>query len=62
VTSVVVTHDLSTAFGIGDRVAVLMDGTVLVVGTPRDIMADLRPQLQEFIHPPLVGGERGGEG
>lgn len=62
VTSVVVTHDLLTAFGIGDRVALLMDGTVLAVGTPRDIMADPRPQLQEFIHPPPVGGERGGEG
>ncbi|HEU5169954.1 MAG TPA: ATP-binding cassette domain-containing protein [Gemmatimonadales bacterium] len=55
VTSVVVTHDLWTAFGIGDRVGVLMDGRLLAVGTPRDVMADPRPEIRSFIHPPPVG-------
>ena len=59
VTSVVVTHDLWTAFGIGDRVGVLMDGRLLAVGPPRDIMADPRPEIREFIHPRGVEAERG---
>ena len=61
VTSVVVTHDLWTAFGIGDRVAVLDSGRVIAIGTPAEIQADPRPQIRDFIHPPAAGGERGGE-
>jgi phospholipid/cholesterol/gamma-HCH transport system ATP-binding protein len=61
VTSVIVTHDLWTAFGIGDRVAVLDAGTLLAVGTPAEIQADPRPQIRDFIHPPTVAGERGVE-
>lgn len=59
-TSVVVTHDLWTAFGVGDRVAVLDEGKVLAIGTPSEIQADQRPQIREFIHPPTAGGEKGG--
>lgn len=54
VTSVVVTHDLWTAFGISDRVGVMMDGQMITVGTPRDVMADPRPEIRQFIHPPPV--------
>ncbi|MGH9896006.1 MAG: ABC transporter ATP-binding protein [bacterium] len=61
VTSVIVTHDLWTAFGIGDRVAVLDSGTLLAVGTPAEIQADPRPQIRDFIRPQTVGGERGEE-
>lgn len=51
VTSVVVTHDLATAFGIGDRMAVLAGGELLAIGTPAEIRADRRPQVQHFINP-----------
>ena len=51
VTSVVVTHDLATAFGIGDRMAVLASGEVLAIGPPAQIRADRRPELQRFINP-----------
>lgn len=51
VTSVVVTHDLATAFGIADRLAVLAHGQVLALGTPVDIRADRRPEVQRFINP-----------
>ncbi len=51
VTSVVVTHDLATAFGIGDRMAVMAGGTLLAVGTPAEIRADRRPEIQGFINP-----------
>jgi phospholipid/cholesterol/gamma-HCH transport system ATP-binding protein len=53
VTSVVVTHDLDTAFGIGDRIAVMGEGTLLAVGSPAEILADARPQIRRFVHPRL---------
>jgi phospholipid/cholesterol/gamma-HCH transport system ATP-binding protein len=51
VTSVVVTHDLATAFGIADRLAVLAHGQVLAIGAPAQIRADRRPEVQRFINP-----------
>jgi phospholipid/cholesterol/gamma-HCH transport system ATP-binding protein len=51
VTSVVVTHDLATAFGIADRLAVLAQGQVLALGTPAEVRADRRPVVQHFINP-----------
>lgn len=51
VTSVVVTHDLATAFGIADRLAVLAHGRVLAIGTPAEVRADRRAEVQRFINP-----------
>lgn len=51
VTSVVVTHDLATAFGIADRLAVLAHGQVLAVGPPAEVRADPRPEVRRFINP-----------
>jgi phospholipid/cholesterol/gamma-HCH transport system ATP-binding protein len=51
VTSVIVTHDLATAFGIADRLAVLAHGQVLAIGTPAEVRADRRPEVQRFINP-----------
>lgn len=51
VTSIVVTHDLATAFGIGDRMAVLAGGELLAIGPPSQIRADRRPEVQRFINP-----------
>jgi phospholipid/cholesterol/gamma-HCH transport system ATP-binding protein len=50
-TSVLVTHDLDTAFGIADRIAVLNEGVILTVGTPREIVADPRPEIRRFLTP-----------
>lgn len=50
-TSVVVTHDLDCAFGIGDRIALMGRGTLVAVGTPEEIEADQRPEIREFLHP-----------
>jgi len=54
VTSVVVTHDLATAFGIADRLAVLAHGQVLAIGPPSEIRADRRPEVQRFVNPSSV--------
>jgi phospholipid/cholesterol/gamma-HCH transport system ATP-binding protein len=51
ITSVIVTHDLATAFGIADRLAVLAHGQVLAIGPPGEIRADRRPEVQRFINP-----------
>lgn len=50
-TSVVVTHDLDTAFGIADRIAVLSEGSMIAVGTPQQILTDPRPEIRRFLTP-----------
>jgi phospholipid/cholesterol/gamma-HCH transport system ATP-binding protein len=49
VTSVVVTHDLGSAFQIADRVVLLHDGTVRAHGTPDEIRASEDPVVRQFI-------------
>ena len=39
-TTVLVTHDMAEALLLADRIAVLKDGAVLRLGTPRELMAD----------------------
>lgn len=49
VTSLVVTHDLGSAFKIGDRVALLHEGRIQEVGTPDEIRASEDPVVRQFI-------------
>lgn len=49
VTSVIVTHDLETAFGVGDRLALLWEGRLVAVGPPPAVAADPRPEVQSFL-------------
>lgn len=49
ITSVVVTHDMQSVFRIADRVAMLHKGTVLEVGTPKEIKNSSNPIVQQFI-------------
>ncbi len=49
VTSVVVTHDLISAFSVGDQVALLHQGRIVSLGTPRQFQADPEPLVQSFI-------------
>jgi phospholipid/cholesterol/gamma-HCH transport system ATP-binding protein len=46
VTSVVVTHDMSSAYAIADRIAMLYEGEVIQVGTPDEI----RDSDNEIVH------------
>ncbi len=52
VTSVVVTHDLGSAFKVADRFAFLHEGRIIFTGTPEEIRATTDPRVREF-----VGGE-----
>ena len=49
VTSVIVTHDLDSAFQVGDRVAMLYDGKIQWIGTPEEIKRTKDPRIREFI-------------
>ena len=50
VTSVIITHDIRSAFKVGDRVAMLYDGKIIEVGTPEEIKNSTNPVVQQFIH------------
>jgi phospholipid/cholesterol/gamma-HCH transport system ATP-binding protein len=49
VTSVVVTHDLASAYKIGDRIAMLHDGKVVFQGTPDETKTTKNPLVRQFI-------------
>jgi phospholipid/cholesterol/gamma-HCH transport system ATP-binding protein len=49
VTSIVVTHDLDTAFEVGDRIALLYEGRVRACQTPAEILENDDPVVQRFV-------------
>jgi len=49
VTSVVVTHDIQSAFSVGDRIAFLNQGVFEWVGTMDDARDAAHPQLRDFL-------------
>jgi phospholipid/cholesterol/gamma-HCH transport system ATP-binding protein len=49
VTSVVVTHDLGSAFLVADRIAFLYEGRIRFAGTPDEARAASDPPLREFL-------------
>lgn len=50
VTSVVVTHDMRSAEKVADRIAMLYNGKIIAVGTPKEIAQSENPYVQQFIH------------
>lgn len=50
VTSVVVTHDLITAFTIGDKVALLHEGKIASINTPEKFYHNASDFVREFVH------------
>jgi phospholipid/cholesterol/gamma-HCH transport system ATP-binding protein len=49
VTGLVVTHDMRSAFSVGDRLAMLHEGMIREVGTARDMQASHDPVVRQFI-------------
>lgn len=49
VTSVVVTHDMTSAYRVADRIAMLYDGRIRFVGTPQAIQETQDPIVRGFI-------------
>jgi phospholipid/cholesterol/gamma-HCH transport system ATP-binding protein len=50
VTSIVVSHDLRSIFGVADRVAMLYRGEVRLLGTPAELRASDDGVVQQFIN------------
>jgi phospholipid/cholesterol/gamma-HCH transport system ATP-binding protein len=55
VTSLVVTHDMESAYRIGNRIAMLYDGKIIQVGTKEEIRDSANPVVQQFIHGATTG-------
>ncbi len=53
VTSVVVTHDLKSAFRVADRMVVLNNGRIVTEGKPHEIKACTDPFVRKFIQGPV---------
>lgn len=54
-TSVVVTHEMKSAFRIADRIAVLQAGRVIALGTPEQIKSSDHPYVTQFINGEISG-------
>ncbi len=48
-TSIVVTHDMSSAYKIADRIAMIYEHKIIFQGTPAQIRASRNPYIQQFI-------------
>src|SRR5438105_3757236 len=49
VTSVVISHDIGSAFHIGDRIAVINEGRIVEEGTPDKLRHSTEPHTQHFL-------------
>lgn len=50
VTSVAVTHDMTSAYKIADKIAMLYGGKIVGIGTPDEIKNTKDPIIKQFIH------------
>jgi phospholipid/cholesterol/gamma-HCH transport system ATP-binding protein len=48
-TSIVVTHDMASAYRIADKIAMIYEGRIIFNGTPAEIRATRNPYIQQFI-------------
>jgi len=55
VTSIVVSHDLTSIFSIADRIVMLYRGKVRLLGTPDDFRRSDDPIIDQFIHGRATG-------
>jgi phospholipid/cholesterol/gamma-HCH transport system ATP-binding protein len=55
VTGVAITHDLTSAYKIADRIAMLYKGKIIAVGTPQEMRDSADPVVHQFI----TGSARG---
>jgi len=54
ITSILVTHDMRSAFGVCDRIALLHERKFSYVGTPEQFVASREPAVREFIEQALT--------
>jgi phospholipid/cholesterol/gamma-HCH transport system ATP-binding protein len=49
VTSVVVTHDMHSAYKVANRIAMIYDGKIIEIGTPEEIKKSKNPYIIQFV-------------
>jgi phospholipid/cholesterol/gamma-HCH transport system ATP-binding protein len=49
ITSVVVTHDMKSAYRVADRIAMLYEGKIVHSGTPEEVRETANPVLRQFV-------------
>jgi phospholipid/cholesterol/gamma-HCH transport system ATP-binding protein len=49
VTSIVVTHDMNSAFKVGDRIVMLHEGQLIFDGSPQEIQKSDVPVVRRFV-------------
>lgn len=49
ITSIIVTHDMMSAFKIGDRIAMLCDGSIIFQGTPVEFKKSEKTVVKQFV-------------
>ncbi|MCJ7663776.1 MAG: ABC transporter ATP-binding protein, partial [Desulfobacterales bacterium] len=54
VTSIVVTHDLDSAYAVTDRLALLHKGQIVMKGTKKEFKASAIKEVQDFIAKRIV--------
>jgi phospholipid/cholesterol/gamma-HCH transport system ATP-binding protein len=64
VTSLVITHDMSSAYRVSDRIAMLYDGIILETGTPDEVRQTENRIMRGFVEgrPDLIEEARNGSG
>ncbi|HGE71424.1 TPA: ABC transporter ATP-binding protein [Candidatus Poribacteria bacterium] len=50
VTSIVVTHDMKSAFSVATKMAMLKNGEIIAVGTPNEMRSNSQPWVFDFIN------------
>ncbi|MEO8376267.1 MAG: ABC transporter ATP-binding protein [Candidatus Sumerlaeota bacterium] len=60
-TSVVITHDMKSAYAVGDRISMLYEGKIIFSGTPDEVKASQNEIVHQFVNGlaqgPITAGE-----
>ena len=59
-TSIVVTHDLASAFQVADEMVMLYDGSIVMTGSPDELKASSDPTVQRFLRGEATAEELAG--
>ncbi|MEW6455752.1 MAG: ABC transporter ATP-binding protein [Acidobacteriota bacterium] len=49
ITSIIITHDIKSAYKVGDRLSMLYDGRIIEIGVPEEFKNSSNPIVQQFI-------------
>jgi phospholipid/cholesterol/gamma-HCH transport system ATP-binding protein len=49
-TGLVISHELPEVFQVSDRVAMILNGEIIIEGTPADLIASPNPAVQQFLN------------